>query len=142
MHRTMSFSENKTYELWISFMPRRHEILNAIGTAYYSIQFYSPSFFNVFTPQASFTKWAALEVADVNHIPEGMEPVMIPAGRYAVFIYRGDAQNASPFYQYIFSTWLPNSGYELDHRPHFEILGDKYRRDDPGSEEEVWIPVK
>jgi hypothetical protein len=26
--------------------------------------------------------------------------------------------------------------------PHFEVLGDKYKNNDPSSEEEVWIPIK
>jgi AraC family transcriptional regulator len=26
-----------------------------------------------------------------------------------------------------------------DDRPHFEILGDKYKNDHPDSEEEIWI---
>jgi AraC family transcriptional regulator len=45
-------------------------------------------------------------------------------------------------FQYIFGTWLPNSEYVLDNRPHFEILGEKYKNDDPTSEEEIWIPIK
>jgi len=30
----------------------------------------------------------------------------------------------------------------LDNRPHFEVLGEKYKNGDPESEEEIWIPVK
>jgi len=37
---------------------------------------------------------------------------------------------------------LPNSDYELDNRPHFEILGKKYKNNSADSEEEIWIPVK
>ena len=37
---------------------------------------------------------------------------------------------------------MPASEYILDKRPHFEILGEKYKNDDPASEEEVWIPVR
>ncbi|MEP7234441.1 MAG: GyrI-like domain-containing protein, partial [Ignavibacteriota bacterium] len=47
-----------------------------------------------------------------------------------------------PTFQYILRTWVPNSNYELDDRPHFEILGEKYKKDDPSSEEEIWIPIK
>jgi len=43
---------------------------------------------------------------------------------------------------YIMSQWLPNSKYILDHRPHFELLGAKYKNNSPDSEEEVWIPIK
>ena len=28
-----------------------------------------------------------------------------------------------------------------DDRPHFEVLGDKFSRNSPGSEEEIWVPV-
>ncbi|WP_371811654.1 GyrI-like domain-containing protein [Flavobacterium sp. M31R6] len=42
----------------------------------------------------------------------------------------------------MFRTWIPNSKYDLDHRPHFEILGAKYKKDDPNSEEEIWVPIK
>jgi AraC family transcriptional regulator len=37
---------------------------------------------------------------------------------------------------------MPNSDYVLDNKTHFEILGDKYRNNDPESEEEIWIPVQ
>jgi AraC family transcriptional regulator len=39
-------------------------------------------------------------------------------------------------------TWLPSSDYVLDNRPHFEILGEKYKINDPESEEKIWIPVR
>jgi AraC family transcriptional regulator len=38
--------------------------------------------------------------------------------------------------------WLPDSGFELDNRPHFAVMGEKYKRDDDASEEEIWIPVR
>lgn len=45
--------------------------------------------------------------------------------------------------EYIYGSWLPNSTeYARDNRPHFEILGEKYKNNDPESEEEIWIPVK
>jgi AraC family transcriptional regulator len=31
--------------------------------------------------------------------------------------------------------------FEVDDRPHFEILGIRYRNNDPNSEEEIWIPI-
>jgi AraC family transcriptional regulator len=29
----------------------------------------------------------------------------------------------------------------LDNRPHFEILGEKYKQGSTDAEEEIWIPV-
>jgi AraC family transcriptional regulator len=140
---SMTFADNRTFELWSSFMPRRKEIINVVGTDLYSLQVYTPSFnFQNFDPHIVFEKWAAVEVSDFNNIPEGMEAYTLDGGLYAVFIHIGAQTTAAKTFQYIFGTWLPNSGYLLDNRPHFEILGDKYKNNDPASEEEVWIPVK
>src|SRR6187402_1338816 len=142
MRLTMSFADNKTPELWRSFMPRRKEIGNVLNTDLYSVQLYSPSFFSAFNPVAAFDKWAAVEVADFSGVGDGMETLVIPPGLYAVFIYKGMPAAAESFFTAIFREWLPASAYELDDRPHFEILGDKYLNNDASSEEEVWIPIR
>lgn len=138
----MSFSNNTTFELWRSFMPGRKEIQNSIGTELYSIQMYEPLFFNNFNPNTKFEKWAAIEVTGFDTVPDGMETFTLTGGLYAVFLYKGAASAAASTFQYILRTWLPNSEYTFDNRPHFEILGEKYKKEDPDSEEELWIPVK
>ena len=123
-------------------MPRRREISNSIGMEVYSIEVYSPIFFDNFNSEAKFDKWAAVRVSDFYAVPEDMETIISPKGLYAIFIYKGPASEGLKFYQYIFMIWLPNSGYELDNRPHFAVMGEKYKNNDPDSEEELWIPVK
>ena len=137
----MSFSENRTFELWRTFMPARKQIQNNIGTALYSMQVYDNLFFDNFNPNAVFEKWATVEVTDFDNVPHGMETYILTGGLYAVFLHKGSNTDNRTF-QYIFTTWLPNSNYLLDDRPHFEILGEKYKNGDPNSEEEIWIPVK
>lgn len=139
---TMSFSDNKTIELWKSFMPKRKEIRNNIGTELYSMQIYAPLFFNDFNPNTSFEKWATIEVTDFNTVPKEMESFTLTSGLYAVFLYKGSSSEAAKIFQYIWKTYLPNSEYMLDNRPHFEILGEKYKNEDQSSEEEIWIPIK
>lgn len=140
---TMAFAENKTFELWSSFMPQRKTITGVINPEHmYSLQVYGKDFFNPFNPKAEFVKWAALEVAEDAVAPEGMETFIIPTGQYAVFYYKGSHNNGFDVFTYIFGEWLPASGYELDDRPHFEILGPKYKNGDPDSEEEIWIPIR
>ncbi len=138
---TMSLTANRTGELWRGFMARRNEIKNIVGTDLYSLQLYSPHYFEAFEPGATSVKWAAVEVSDINEVPENMETITVPGGTYAVFNYRGPASAGAQVFQYIFGTWLPASGYTLDNRPHFEILGEKYENDSPESEEEIWIPI-
>jgi AraC family transcriptional regulator len=139
----MSFSDNKTFELWKSFMPRRKEITNNKTTDLFSMQIYDKHFdFKNINLDEEFEKWAAIEVTDFDTIPDGMESYSLTGGLYAVFIHKGAASTGPKTFKYIFGTWLPNSDFILDNRPHFEILGKKYIHEDPDSEEEVWIPVK
>ena len=121
-------------------MPFRREILNNLTSDLFSIQVYDhPVDFGNFNQE--FEKWAAVEVADLSTIPDGMEAFTLPGGLYAVFLYQGSSTDTSIF-QYIFGELLPGSDYLLDNRPHFEILGEKYKNADPDSEEEIWIPIK
>jgi AraC family transcriptional regulator len=138
----MTFSDNRTPDIWRSFMPRLKEISNSIGTDLYSVQFYSYHFFDIFDADREFEKWAAIEVTDFDTIPDGLESLVLPGGLYAVFEYKGAPGAAADTFRYILSIWLPESSYTLDDRPHFEILGDKFKMGDPDSEEEIWIPVK
>jgi AraC family transcriptional regulator len=139
MKLVMSFADNKTGQLWQRFMPKRNEIRNNLTTDLISLQIYLPGF--DFSPNTQFEKWAAIEVSDFEHVPDGMESLLLPEGLYAVFHYKGSSMDTRIF-QYIFGEWLPKSGYQLDNRPHFEVLGAKYKNASPDSEEEIWIPVK
>ena len=140
----MSLAENKTGALWQSFMPRRKEIDNKLNADLFSMQVYENAldYFKNFNPQTVFEKWAALEVTDFDSIPDGMESYTLSGGLYAVFSHKGDNSTANKVFEYIFATWLPESDYALDNREHFEILGEKYKNNDPDSEEEIWIPIK
>lgn len=138
---TMSLTNNKTGELWKEFMPRLSEITNNLTNDLLSMQVYKPSYFADFKPTNEFEKWATVEVADFDNVPIEMETFVITSGLYAVFDYKGLSTDNSIF-QYIFGTWLPHSEYLLDNRPHFEVLGEKYKNGDPASEEEIWIPIK
>ena len=140
---TMSIADNKTRELWQGFMPRRNEIANNLNADLICMQVYDDALgFKDFTPETPFQKWAAVEVAETADVPQGMQTFTLPGGVYAVFDYKGAASAFAPTFRYIFYEWLPQSDYELDSRPHFEVLGAKYKNDDPESEEEIWVPIK
>jgi AraC family transcriptional regulator len=107
------------------------------------MQIYDKSFdFNNIDLHKKFEKWAAAEVSAVENIGEDMETIDIPDGLYAVFIQKGKASDGHITFRYIFEKWLPKSPYEIDDRPHFELLGKKYKNEDPTSEEEIYIPIK
>jgi AraC family transcriptional regulator len=138
----MSLANNQTGALWQSFMAGRKKIKKAIGADLYSVQMYDASYFDDFDPQTEFEKWATVEVADFEAVPGEMETFTLKDGLYAVFMHRGAELTASETFRHIFGTWLPNSEYALDDRPHFEVLGGKYKNLDPNSEEEIYIPIK
>jgi len=141
LHITMSLANNKTGDLWKSFMQRRKEITNNLSNDLISLQVYNPIYFQDFKPTTTFEKWATTEVSDFNAVPKGMDTLVLESGLYAVFNYKGSSANTD-IYQYIFGVWLKNSEYLLDDRPHFEVLGKNYNNADPSSEEEIWIPLK
>ena len=138
IRRKMSFGNDQTGSLWREFMPRRKEIKNTTTKDLYSLQQYGTGF--RFDPQTELEKWALAAVSDFDDIPGGMEPYLLKGGKYAVFRYKGPGGDPGIF-RYIFSDWLPRSGYILDSRPHFEVLGEGYKGNDPDSEEAIWIPI-
>jgi AraC family transcriptional regulator len=127
--------------LWREFMLRRQEIKNVLSNELYSVADYPRGYFQKFDPNKKFTKWAAVEVPDFINVPTGMKTLIIEAGLYAVFVYKGHS-NDNTIFQKIFNEWLPSSAYILDERLHFEILGDKYRNNDPDSSEDIYIPIR
>jgi AraC family transcriptional regulator len=138
---TMTFADNQTIKLWQSFMSSRREIKNNLTTELFSMQVYPQSFdFTFSNLKEEFQKWAAVEVADFDTVPKEMETYTLTGGLYAVFLYKGLSTDTKIF-QYIYGTWLQTSSYSIDNRPHFEILGEKYKNNDPTSEEEIWIPI-
>lgn len=139
---TISYADYKIGELWGSFMPRKKEITNKLNNELVALTIYSSTHFTNFSPTNTFEKWAAVEVSNVDQVPPDMEITTLPAGLYAIFLYKGSVTGIAEFYQNIFTKWLPTAGFDVDQRPHVEIMGEKYKNNDPSSEEEIWIPVK
>ncbi len=138
---SMSFADFKIAELWKTFLQRRKEISGNLTNDLISLVVYQPNHFTDFKPTNEFERWACVEVTNFNNVPAEMETFVLKGGLYAIFNYKGLNTDNSIFH-YIYGTWLPTSDYVLDNRPHFEILGDKYKNNDPDSEEEIWIPIK
>jgi len=121
-------------------MPQRGNVQNRISNDLVSMRVYDGPL-RIGDVHQEFDKWAAVEVSGFENIPEEMESFVLVEGLYAVFNYKG-LNTDERIFVYIFTQWLPNSNYQLDERPYFEILGSKYKNNDPESEEEIWIPVK
>lgn len=136
MKSEMRHSEyGKIVDLWKCFMPNKKKV-NSINNELIAMQVYS-DFMNI---DDAYDIYACAEVEDFKHIPEMMETFVISRGKYAVFHHKG--VDASGLYQRIMTHWLPNSEYEIDARPHFQVMGEKYKNGSPDSEEEFYVPIK
>ena len=137
----MSLSNDKTYPLWKGFKPQVLSIKNRVNTDFYSVQIYSSNF-KEFNPNTIFENWAAVEVFDFSEIPEEMKKLIIPKGKYAVFMHFGLAKEVGKTMRFIYEIWLPESNFQLDDRLHFQVMKSDYRPDDPQAQETFWIPIK
>lgn len=139
----MSFANDRTSELWRSFRTREAEIKSRVGSVSFSVKVYDPGYsFSSFDPASEFDKWAGAEIESSTVLTGGFEVLRIPSGVYAVFLHNGIAVEAPRTFGFIFGSWLPGSEFELDQRPHFEVLPKGYNPFDPDSQEEVWIPIR
>ncbi|HAA13553.1 MAG TPA: GyrI-like domain-containing protein [Cytophagales bacterium] len=139
--QTTVVGHEDTRNLWQSFGPQRRGVPNKLGPEAYSVSIFpSPG---IPMPQSPVEKWATVPVSSTDAIPEGLKPLTLPAGLYAHFVYRGPVSTFGATLQQFYGQWLPTSGYTLDHRPFFEILGEKYLGPmNPDSEEDIYIPVR
>jgi AraC family transcriptional regulator len=142
IRRQMSLAENSTAELWREFHTGLDVVPNRIGGHWLSLQKYPQGYFSNFDPRNQFEKWATVEVTNHDRVPASMEALILDAGLFAVFHYVGSSAEGRRVFQFIYGEWLPKSDFLLDERPHFELLGQKYKNNDPSSEEDIWIPIK
>ena len=105
MWKSMSLSNNRTYELFSDFMPRRKEITDLKDERNFDIRIYPEGYFGDFSPSRDFVKWAGAEVAQVVEIPRDLEVFVLGAGSMLSFTIRDDLT-----IQPSFGTSLPN-GY-------------------------------
>lgn len=86
--------------------------------------------------------FAAVEVNEIEDIPDGLKSKVIPKSEYVVFNEKRRGEVGGPE-GYAYTSWLPNSGRELNN----EVAGDLevyHSRDNIGyeSECEIYIPIK
>ena len=88
----MSIANDRTPELWRGFMPRRKEVLNSLTSDLFCVQAFDATLeFTDYNQDTIFDKWAAIEAANFNSVPAGLETYTLPGGLYAVFLHKGAA---------------------------------------------------
>ena len=126
---------NEIPQLWGEFGPRMHEIKQVANPhiAYGVCDNFDKS-------SGEFDYIAGFEVSSTAEIPGGMVSWDIPEGKYAVFTCT--LPTLGEAFQYAYHTWLPQSGYQHVAGPEFELYDERFDLKDPGSEMDVYIPIK
>ena len=123
--------------LWHDFLERIDEIKNIVtGSPCYGVVR------QVKDSTDLLEYYAAIEVEDIENIPEGMMSLTIPLSDYAKFTHKGYAKQIDGTVNYIYSSWLLKSGKNHTSGPDLEVYDHEY---DSVSENSVMyyaIPVK
>ncbi|MCE5313941.1 MAG: GyrI-like domain-containing protein [Armatimonadota bacterium] len=133
--------------LWEDFMQRMGEIRNGSRQGvYYGVCGCGPEC----EPEkgickcgeVGFSYMACVEVSDTDETPAGMVAKTIPAAKYAVFTHSGSLDKLKDTYNYIYQTWLKDSGCELSGSFCFELYDDRFNPAGDNSELDVYLPIK
>lgn len=91
----------------------------------------------------AFDYYAAVEVSKPEGITPEMSVLSLPAGKYAVFIYKGKAKDSvQPVMDYIYKEWFPKSNCQFNEKARVDFVRYGENNDEKGETRiEVWIPV-
>jgi len=106
--------------LWQSFVQRLAEVEHRVPGLCYGV---------VRQDQADGERLeyhAAIEVSDPSSVPDGMVVLEVPEAKYAKFAHQGPAREVDHTVNYIYSTWLAQSGLRHSYGPDLEIYGPGY----------------
>jgi len=124
-------------QLWGQFNQVSNQIQHATPEAAYGMCLMVPG-----APNGEFEYVAGFNTTQADDIPAGMVVRQAPASRYAVFTHLGPLDTLRQTYDYIYHTWLPSSGLEVNGNWDFEYYTDEFKDFAPDSKFYIYIPVK
>ena len=125
-------------QMWDVFN-RRYNQISAISNICYGLCFSKVSG----ATEGEFEYIAATEVKDDKNIPEGMVYREVPEYTYAVFTHHGNLDTLGETYEYIYNTWLPQSGLKV-HTDHYdmELYDERFIPDSDDSAFDIYIAIQ
>jgi len=126
--------------LWSSFGARFQEIRSRIGNHFFGLCTRADG-------KDRFAYAAAVETADLDDLPEGMQGYELAAQNYAVFTVTLTGEEPIGLElgranRHIRNAWLPSSGYVIAMAPDFEYYDERF---DPGTltgEIDLYVPIR
>lgn len=121
--------------LWRQFNAREDEIADIIGDCAYGVCSDADG-------QGHFRYVAGVAAPSDARIPKGMEELVLPKGKYAVFTHSG---HIADFPKTVYTIWnkaLPDAGLEPRPAPEFELYDTRFDVETGRGVVEIWIPVQ
>ncbi len=125
--------------VWRRFEPFVEHIPNRIGTHTLGIN-------EVADMAAGDMVYApAVEVSAFEDLPDELLGKVLDGGRFAIFSFSlSGSDTAAEFrraYDFIYGTWVQESGAQLRSRYDFEYYGDRFDPATLSGEVSIWVPV-
>ncbi len=134
--RRYSFETNVGIpEQWRDFGGRAGEIAAGTGELFYGVCYNSDD-------EGNFDYMAGVEVTTDNNLPDGMDAVTVPPGRYIVFTHSGDIAD---FRKTAYTVWHKGlADADVTHRPapDFELYDHRFDASTGRGDVEYWVPIE
>ena len=91
--------------------------------------------------EAGFTYVAAIEVARIDDVPDGMIALRVPENRYAVFMHTGHISRLPDTVKQVWGHWLPAAPYTHVPAPDFELYDERWDPATGAGEIDVYVPI-
>jgi len=122
-------------DLWEKFIPELGKIPGQKGEVTYGICCNPDG-------KGGFEYIAGVEISKLDDLPEKYRWVEVQPQRYAVFEHKGSLDQLPATFQYIWKTWLPQSGKEAADAPEFERYSEDFNPKLNTGKLEIWLPIK
>lgn len=95
------------------------------------------------TPRDKCRYYACISINDNTEVSNGIGKLELKEGRYGVYRFKGGMTEIEQTYKNLYGSWLPESGYQPDDHPCYEIY---YKNPDSEPigivEMDIFIPLK
>ncbi|WP_232819295.1 helix-turn-helix domain-containing protein [Saccharospirillum mangrovi] len=90
----------------------------------------------------SFPYWAATQYQGESALPEGVEPLTVPAQQYAAIPFHGPIQALDKTLAWFLQHWLPGSGYRALYGVDLEVYQPELNLNRDDTAMEYWVPIE
>jgi len=128
-----------TETLWEQLSARFHEIPGADPDTGFGVHCWNGSERKYLVGMAIRGE---VDGSEVPVVPEGMMSCQLKKHTYAVFPHCGSIDHLNETINWIFTDWIPGSGYQAMENYFFELYDDRFQ---PGSDDSilfVYVPVE